>query len=562
MKPGQARPLRWRAASRGGVSVMAALLIATVAIAALVSIDVGHLFVRQRHLQKMVDLAAMSAAQQLKQAASTEQLSGAVLGTVSHIGAKNGYPAGFAMNCAEPAEGAGDTMSVCLGTWDPALGGPRHFAAIGNDNNVQPNAVRVHATQTVPLLFVFSGGGGRQLRAEAIANASPPAAAFSVGTGLLDVDTANSMLSWLLGNTVRLSAVDWQGLADATVTLDQLRVQAQVGTVDELLNTSLSLGDFYALLLRAASRDALLTALLGGGLANAGVGGVDATVSLGELLHLGAQAPVGTSAADVSLGVAELLLAAAQVARGDAAIALPVNVQLPLGLGGLSASVRIIEPPVQAAGPARKISESPVKWRTSATSQQIEVILNAKVSSGALGPLLGVELNVPVHLAVAHAQADLTALQCAAGPSDRRATIHVTPSLVRACLTNNCEGGEVKIGSASALLIPLLDLVVVDDPKSRSTAGQDVVLAPGQHEIVASPNPISGVFSQLLALQVKPQLLGVPLPLSVDLSPLLVPLGSALDNIVTPLLAGLGIQLGITDVWLHGIECNNAELVY
>ena len=173
----QPRLRRAPRSARGAISVMAALLIATVAIAALVSIDVGHVFMRQRQLQNMVDLAAMSAAQQLKRADSAANLNAAVLGTVRNIGAKNGYPSGIAMGCGDATGGSADAMTACLGVWDPASGGPRHFSAAYNPAQVSPNAVRVQATQTVPILFVINGGGGRQLFAESIASGSPPVAA-------------------------------------------------------------------------------------------------------------------------------------------------------------------------------------------------------------------------------------------------------------------------------------------------------------------------------------------------------------------------------------------------
>ncbi|NOV27710.1 hypothetical protein E5S69_29945 [Cupriavidus necator] len=553
---------RTRRCARGAVSVMAALLIATVAIAALVSIDVGHVFMRQRQLQNMADLAAMSAAQQLKRADSAANLNAAVLGTVSNIGAKNGYPSGIAMGCAEAAGGGADAMTACVGVWDPATAGPRHFNAAYNPATVSPNAVRVQATQTVPILFVFNGGSGRRLFAESIASGSPPVAAFSLGTGLLDVSTANGMLSVLLGSSVQLSAADWQGLVNANVTLDQLRLRANVGTVNQLLNTALSLRDFYALVLGAAGRDALLNTMLGSPPTTLGAGGAGVAVSLAQLLQLGVLAPAASSAAEAGLSVAQLLLAGAQVARGDTAVALPVTGQLPAGLGGLSASVQVIQPPVMAVGPARKLTENPTTWQTSAHSAQVEVALAATVSSGPISGLLGLQLNVPLHIAAAEARADLTGLQCAAAPADRRATVHVTPSLISACLTNQCAGGKVTIGTASTLFYPLIKLVVVDNPKQRSAAGTDVTLAPGGHAQVGTANPIGGIFSQVLALQVTPEVLGVPIPLPLDLSAVLVPLGTALDAILPSVLAQAGIQLGNADLWVHSIDCNNAELVY
>jgi hypothetical protein len=37
---------------------------------------------------------------------------------------------------------------------------------------------------------------------------------------------------------VNLSVADWNGLVGANVTLEQLRLQAGVGTIDQLLNTA------------------------------------------------------------------------------------------------------------------------------------------------------------------------------------------------------------------------------------------------------------------------------------------------------------------------------------
>ncbi len=558
----QPRLRRAPRSARGAISVMAALLIATVAIAALVSIDVGHVFMRQRQLQNMVDLAAMSAAQQLKRADSPANLNAAVLGTVRNIGAKNGYPSGIAMDCGDATGGGADVMTACVGVWDPASSGPRHFSAAYNPAQVSPNAVRVQATQTVPILFVINGGGGRQLFAESIASGSPPVAAFSLGTGLLDVSTANSMLSVLLGNTVTLSLVDWQGLVNTTVTLDQLRLKAGVGTVDQLLNTSLNLRDFYALVLGAAGRDALLTTMLGSPPTALGASGAAATVSLARLLDLGVMAPAASSAVEVGLNVAQLLLASAQVARGDTAVALPLNIpKLPLGLGGISANLRVIEPPVTAAGPARQLSSNPDSWQTTASSSQVKLTLMLQITANILKPVLDANLNVPLYLDVANANSDLTKLQCAANPGDRRATMHVKSGLVTACLTDGCTGSDVVLGQAKLGLFDIAEVIATDVPRYGSTVGQEVTLAPGGHVQVGTADPFGGLFSQALALKVRTKLLGI-LSVPIDLGPLLAPVGAALDALIPPLLASLGIQLGTADLWVHSIDCNNAELVY
>jgi len=241
---------------------------------------------------------------------------------------------------------------------------------------------------------------------------------------------------------------------------------------------------------------------------------------------------------------------------------LPLNIpKLPFGLGGISANLRVIEPPVTAAGPARQLSSKPDTWQTSATSAQVRLTLALQIKADILKPVIDANLNVPLFLDVANATADLTRLQCAANPADRRATMQVKSGLATACLTDGCTGGEVVLGEAKLGLLDIAEVVATDVPRYGNTAGQEITLAPGGHVQVGMADPFGGLFSQALSLKVRTKLLGV-LSLPLDLGPVLAPLGATLDGLVPPLLNSLGIQLGTADLWLHSIDCNNAELVY
>ena len=77
---------------------------------------------------------------------------------------------------------------------------------------------------------------------------------------------------------MQLSVADWNGLVNAKVSLAQLQLQAKVGSIQQLLNTSLSISDFYALVLGAAGQSSLLSTLLGG-VPVVGVNAAQATVS-------------------------------------------------------------------------------------------------------------------------------------------------------------------------------------------------------------------------------------------------------------------------------------------
>ncbi|MDW3684086.1 TadG family pilus assembly protein [Cupriavidus sp. CV2] len=561
-----------RHGQRGAIGVLGALLLATVAIGALVSIDVGHVFYRQRQLQKIADMAALAGAQQLKQAAAAATVSANVLSATQSAGAQNDYAGTATANCGAAGSSDADGMRVCLGVWDPAYstGGDtaRHFNAGYDTTKLSANAVQVVVTQTVPILFVIPGSASRQLRAEAIANASPPVASFSLGSGLLDVNTGSGVLGNLLGTTVQLSVLDWQGLLNTSVTLDQLRLKLGVGTIDDLLKTSLSIQQFYALVLGAAGKDSLLSTALGSPPTQLGLSGVKANVGLGQLLNLGVLAPAASSAADVALNVAQLLMLGAQVANGNSAIQVKLP-QIKVGnLTNIGAQLYVVQPPVMAVGPARQLS--PGVWQTTAHTAQVGLRLDLGVKINVLS-LVGVGINLPLYIEVAAATAALQGVQCAAANADCRATLGVNTGLVKACLAaasgSGCASSPVTLVDTLALGSGVR-IIASGSPRTGAVGvnSTTVNMAPGTTTRVGTPQPLSGVVSDVLR-NLKPDvvvslfggdLLSVPLPLA----DLLAPLFSDLDVVLVPLLGALGIQLGYADIWMHGIDCNNAELVF
>ncbi|CAG2154340.1 TadG family pilus assembly protein [Cupriavidus plantarum] len=553
-----------RVRQRGAVSVMAVMLMATIGVAALVSIDIGYVFYGQRQLQKVADLAAVSGAQQLKRASDLAATSAGVLAAVQGAASQNGYPAAVTTACGEVAAGAADGMRACLGLWDP--GNPangdstRHFNA-EYPATVSPNAVRVQATRTLPVLFVFPGSGGRQLRAEAIAVGSPPVASFSVGSGLLDVDTANSLLGKLLGPnvTVKFSAVDWSGLVGTNITLEQLRVAAGAGTINQLLGMELSLRDFYALVLKAANKSSLLGVAVGSPATTLGVGAVGVAVSMAKLLALGVLAPAASSAAEVGLNVASLLMLSAQVANSNGA---RVDLGGPnLGIARASIGLFVTQPPQTAVGPVRQTGTN--TWQTTARTAQLGLRLDVVVDL----PIASV--NLPLYVEVASATASLTQLQCAGTSTDRRATLRLTQQVAKVCLAKS--DGSANCEPTKTVLANILGAQVVNVPIPAVPVGaagsQDVVLAPGGQTHATATNPLSTAIGSLLGnLRPTIEFGGLGLPPIIDVgalvNALLVPVAKLLDVVVPTLLTPLGIQLGNADLWMNGIDCNNADLVY
>ncbi|RZT29345.1 TadG family pilus assembly protein [Cupriavidus agavae] len=557
---------------RGAVSLMAAVLIATVALGALVSIDIGLVFYNQRQLQKVADLAALSGAQQLKRADDLATTAANVAASVSAAASQNGYGDAVSTNCAEVAAGAADGLRACLGLWDPANpangDSVRHFNPAYNPATVSPNAVRVQVTRTVPLLFVLPGGKSRQLSAEAIAAGSPPVASFSLGSGLVDFSSASSVLGLLLGNNVSLSVADWNGLASANVTLGDLRLQLGAGTVDQLLNTALSIQDFYALVLNAAGRQALLGAALGSPPTQLGVNGIGTRLTLSQLLDLGVLTPAASSAAEVGLNVASLLTAAAYVARGTDAVALNVpnlNVDLGLAKASATAALTVIQPPQVAVGPARQLPDG--RWRTTASAAQLGINLRVNAALD-LGALLRADVTLPVLVRAAPARADLTGLQCAAAPAQRRATVNVSTALLDVCLTDvngrQCTPNPTAIARVYLLNAPVTGITAHPTAPNRAwQSSRELTLAPGTHAKVSSDSAVPGAVDALVnSLNPTLDVVGAKVPLGGLLDALLDPVLSLLRTVVDWLTATLGLSLANAEIKVNHIDCNNAEIVY
>lgn len=566
-----------RAQSRGAVSILMVVLLATIGMAALVSIDVGHVFYRQRQLQSVADMAALAAAQQLRRADTNAAMTERALAAAQASAGQNGYTGAAREDCGA-SPGGEDGMAVCAGVWDPndaaAPADGRHFRGSFDPARLSPNAVRVVVAQTVPILFGLPGGDGRRLRAEAIGNASPPVAAFSVGSGLLNFESSRSALALLLGNTISLSAADWQGLVDTRVTLEQLRLEAGVGTVDELLNAGLSLSQFYALVLGAANKESLLNAMLGGMPAIVDARALAAGLNVGRVLDLGVLAPAMSSAADVGLNVAELLMLAAQVANRGAAVDLAGAVPL---LPGTQLALRIVEPPRMAVGPVRPSTTDPMGWETTARTSQmdlgIQLQLGATVSDSRVPSLLTPTLALPLRVQMATAQSALTGLRCAAARADRRATLNTVTTVTNICLArkndlSQCADSDVELANAP---LGVGNVAIIASPRQQSVPGNSItaVMAPGEHKELSSSGQLAALVEDLarnLDLKVTVTLLGIPLTANLKLGGIVSALSSVIFGVLGPaldgLLAALGIQLSNADLWVHDVDCDNTRLVY
>lgn len=409
---------------------MMLLLIGLVGMLGLV--EVGYLYAAKRDTQKVADLASLAGAQALEDCTAGNTGNTAASGNAT---TENHF---------------GGTLNVACGTWSAAAttGVTDGFSA--SAAGVSPNAVRVIATRPVTPFFAFPSTLPA-VTTEAVATSTPPVATFSIGTTLVNVTGAAPLQQFLTGiglNVGGTSLVGYQGLADVYITPSGLLQQLGIS-----VPTDLSAGGLNTLLSDQTNAQALVNVLnaivtVGGqsSLTNANVSLVNAidaqlgNVPLNVLLGSSGSTPSGlfaqivgpdtaaNSALNANVNALQLLEAAIGVATtGHAVDARSVNLNLPLGIT-LNSAVSVIEPPSIGIGGVG----------TTAYTAQIRIFLDL-TSSGSplLGGLIDLNLNLPLTIDVADAEAELTSLCNTENASGApQATLSVTSSVLKMCVGN------------------------------------------------------------------------------------------------------------------------------
>ncbi|AXV84156.1 hypothetical protein CJO92_21800 (plasmid) [Ralstonia solanacearum] len=546
---------RLRQAARGVVSILTAVFVATVGLTLLVSVDIGNVFFTQRALQRAADMAAMAAAQRLDIPTQAAQQSVA----------QNGLTI---------------TPTVVLGVWNATntAAAPTYFCASGNAGcSGTVNAAQVTLAQNV--LYFFSVGQ-RALTATAIAK-NTAIVSFSLGSGLASANTGllNPVLGALLGNSnpLSLDLVSYQGLANTTIRVSDLMAALNVGTMQQLIASQVSLSQLVSAVVSAGGQNGLTgvsvgtvlapnTLVIGPLLRNTLINVGNSTGTPGVLQFL-AQAGNDQSVLNAQLNVLDLVTTAAQIANNQNAVAISTGLTLP-GLLATTLNLKIIQPPVIAIGPPGKDASG--NWMTQASAGQVRLGVNVSAS------VLGVAtINVPIGVVVAGANAHAVDAYCPVPRTNLSADIAGTISPVSSCIAAGADAvasGTLNCGSASAApLLSTLGIPVAsiysNPPASGSVAfGSDtpysgLQIAVGQTKRVTAT---SGFFSALLSSNsnLKVTVLGL-LPVSLSaITGELSTVGSILDSLLVPVLELLGVQLGYADIKVLSVNCDAVELVF
>ena len=457
---------RLRVQQRGAAAIVLAVFTAGLLIPlAALAVDIGQQRVARRDVQALADTAALDAVRSLGSTSSDSSLttvashsvasdSGAV-GTTPTVLAKMGYIAPAATWSSDQALGCNGSFSNSYFTYPVPAG-------------QTANAVLVVVKSAVS--FHFASGSGGVCRSS-IANTQSQAC-FKLGSYAARLDTSTSplftkLLNGALGN-ISVSAVSYQGLATASVSLSALAFQLGLGTVNQLATTSVQV---KSLMVAAATVLGNNGNTASATLLNSIAAQVTstATVTLGNVLDLSSG---GNAALASSVNVLDLISGAAFVANGTNAIAID-NLVTSLGLTGtnLTTAVNIIEGVQTACGPVGTTVPT-AQGKITITGNLASVstpssLSGLSLSAGATGTSINVNL--------ASATGTLTKIVCGAGTSasPQGMDVSVASQLVSASISQKISvSGSITTGSLlNNLLGSLLGTTIAISVNGSLTVG-------------------------------------------------------------------------------------------
>ncbi len=606
---------------RGAVMILACVGVVMAVGAAAISVDVGATASRKRDVRKVADLVALDAAQLLYEDwtlnldAVFPDLDGngdgfvmpseAVQAQAEISGARNGFPVDspdpeiFLVAAMGRLDGAGgfqacSDIEITLGT-------------------CVPDAVQVRARDLAPRFFALSPAD-TYVSAEAVAQirqtgraGTPPTpsipptpetpgtpagspevdrlAGLRVGSFLARLDSSqspllNRLLGSMLGGNLVLDAASYQGLADTTVEAADLAAALNLGSVDELATTEVTLAELISASARALdSESGPSTARATTALGTLQAAATNSTrINLGQLMGIEQGQP--GAAGSARFNVYDLILAGAEAANQDNVLSFNLDsASLPAAIQAASVRFALVEAPSEAVG-------SPV---FSVSTAQLRMIVDLTLAetvpiTSTLGVRLGsATVRLPIALDAGQATATVTDMTCsgtdglspAVGVGVRavtdvlRAAIGTASSeallapdfsgaLAPAQVVN--EAGLVSATASSSAVIPgtgpggvaLSYQPVYDDDNTKTIGGQDPT-AVGNPLPVDLSVPLGGTN---LSLGVNLLSLSVSASFESDLANTINEALVPANQLVDDLASGLGFKLGGADVTVFEGLCN------
>ncbi|AIN60316.1 pilus assembly protein TadG-related protein [Pseudomonas soli] len=329
---------------RGAIGLMAALTMGLALVFMLLTVDSGRLYLEQRKLQRIADMAALEAAE--------------------HDGACTGSgPQASTLARTAATRNGHSPLNPLIASCG--------YLRTGNDNlrtftadNQRNEAIKVEVSNVV--VTSFAGGiyalvqGGAiarttTLRASAVAaNPGPPQAMLSIRSTLLQVSSMQSaMLNALLkaiGASTQLTVLGWQGIADTQLNLldylDALStdLHLNLGDYQQLLNLQTTADKLLDVAVKVLQQSGAAVEVTGDLLKLAA--DLKGPIPLGQLLNL--QTGTVQAGLDANVQVLQLVQAMIQLAANRQA----VNAEIPITVLGLingRVYLKVIQPPQNSA---------------------------------------------------------------------------------------------------------------------------------------------------------------------------------------------------------------------
>jgi tight adherence protein G len=415
---------------------------------------------------------------------------------------------------------------------------------------------------------------------QTVATASATAfATFEIGSTLVSVNGGliNQILGQMLGTFVSLSAMDYQSLISANIDMFSFmnalatRMNVTGVTYTSLLSGNAKVGTVINAMIdsekAASGMSAAVSAL--SQVASA-LNGSMANVPLSALVNPGAYGAmtVGqTPSSTVSISTFNLLEAAAGLANGTNQVAASLNLGLP-GIASISMLLAIGQPPVGTS------------WVTvgsvgaSVYTAQTRLLLTVQL----LGTGGIASVKVPIYVNLASGSATLNAVQCGnPSISNSSVTLGVTPGIVDSWIGNVTasdfsnlstapQPGPATLVSAAGISVTGLAHVAMNNmsPTPVTFSYSDIQAQTGK--TVNTTSYTSSLVSQLLSslsLNVSVGGLGLGLPsvLTQTVGNIISAQTAPLDQVLSSILATVGVSVGQATVWVTGVRCDGAVLV-
>lgn len=380
----------------GAIGLMAALTLGMVLIFMLLVVDGGRLYLEQRKLQRVADMAVLEAVSRGGSCAATP--STATLYATQSAARNSFVPAGTLQ-----------TLNATCGT----LVTVNQLRTFQLDPS-KSDAIRVIATNTIPTSIaggvwdlVSKGTLSTTTKLTASAVGAAPKgllAQISIRSTLATVTTdsqaalLNSVFSSLLGGNVTLNIAGWNGLINGDINLlnfmDQLAIDLKLsaGNYNQLLSANTTLTQLLTTSLTVANANgatADLKAALGG-LLQASLNVKPTNLTLGNLLNL--QTGTKSAGLDANLQAFQLVQAFLQVANGKNAVDLNVPIKIP-GLLNVTLLTKVIQPP-QFSAVGDPSSSELISVRTAQVRTLISIDLGLGVITGLTNAVSGLTTTI------------------------------------------------------------------------------------------------------------------------------------------------------------------------